>query len=58
MFKEKSHRRPALGGIREMAVCGLRKAFVDPAPKPKQPSARMERFFGCDAHAVDFWIPE
>jgi len=52
------HGKTALGGIKEMAMFGLRKAFIDPAPKPRQPSARMERYFGCTSHAMDFWVPE
>ena len=45
-------------GIKEMAVFGLRKAFIDPVSPPRVPTGRMERFFGDAALANDFWIPE
>ena len=45
-------------GIKEMAMFGLRKAFIDPAPRPKQPDGRMERFFGSNAAAMEFFVPE
>lgn len=45
-------------GLKEMAMFSLRKAFVDPAPRPKAPIGRMERYFGDAAMAMDFWVPE
>ncbi|MGB0798929.1 MAG: hypothetical protein ACPG5U_01545 [Planktomarina sp.] len=45
-------------GIKEMAMFGLRKAFIDPAPRPRATTRRMERFMGDGADAMDFFIPE
>ena len=41
-------------GFKELAMFGLRKAFIDPAPKPKPPCSRMDRFFSDPMH----FLPE
>ncbi len=45
-------------GLKELAMFGLRKAFVDPAPRPQKPKNRMEGFLGDESGAMDFWLPE
>ncbi len=44
--------------VREMAVFGLRKAFVTPAPKPVRVNARMQGFFGPGMDRSAQWLPE
>ncbi|MEM6306691.1 MAG: hypothetical protein AAF701_01735 [Pseudomonadota bacterium] len=45
-------------GFKELAMFGLRKVFIDPAPRPKLSEHRMERFFTDASIAMDFWVPE
>ncbi len=44
--------------VREMAVFGLRKAFVTPAPKPIVPNGRMKGFFEAGLNGSNQWLPE
>lgn len=44
-------------GFKELAMFGLRKAFIDPAPRPKKHHGnKMDGFFGNDA--MGHWLPE
>jgi len=43
---------------REMAMFGLRKAFVTPAPRPMAPNGRMKGFFGPGLNTPNQWLPE
>ncbi|MEO0356960.1 MAG: hypothetical protein AAF386_01460 [Pseudomonadota bacterium] len=45
-------------GLKDMAMFGLRKAFIDPAPKPRKSNPRVARFIGDESGAMDFWLPE
>ena len=45
-------------GLKDLAMFGLRKVFVDPAPRPRLSPHRMERFFADATIAMDFWVPE
>lgn len=44
-------------GFKEMAVFGLRKIFVDPAPRPRGPKPRFAAYLQTDALGAQ-WLPE
>ena len=57
-FLVNSETRTRKKGMKEMAVFGLRKIFVDPAPRAKKTTPRMQGIMDGSVELPLNWLPE